>query len=50
MMSIHGYCDYCKDSIYPNDEYVCSGLGLYHIECAEAAEIDEEAAKRQEGE
>lgn len=49
MMSIHGQCKHCGESIYPDDEYTSHTTFLYHIECAEQAGIEDEEAKRQGG-
>ena len=30
---IIGYCRYCKDEIYSNDEFVKKLAGVYHLFC-----------------
>jgi hypothetical protein len=34
-------CAICQGTIYPEDERVSKGLDLYHFECAESQNIEE---------
>lgn len=34
-------CNFCQDTVYPDDEKVEHDCYVYHIECAEESELEE---------
>lgn len=35
-------CKNCNEQIYPDDEYIVSSLSLFHVECAELLDLEDE--------
>ncbi len=35
-------CEHCKGPIYPDDEKVCVGYDLFHVECSELIHEEDE--------
>ena len=35
-------CAHCKDTIYPSDEKVTHKHDIYHVECSEELNLDDE--------